>query len=159
MKPKEILDKIENLIENKLSQSNKVKTELEEISNNRIIKDLFLLITQFFLSIIKSPFKTISMFLKNEIIIAMKKDGKLYALIFGIMITLFVFLSILWLFISIAVGAYFFERGHSIFSSTMYSIGFQFICILTISIIALFATKGLKSFKLFKRISNYKKMN
>jgi hypothetical protein len=147
----EILDKIENIIKNESQKSSENKIDSENHTDNNTAKDIIYLILQFFLSILKAPFSIITRYLKNEIITAIKKDAKLYALIMFIMIILFVFFSVLWLFISVAVGVYFQEKGHSILMSIIYSIGFQLISIIFISSIAFIASKKLKSLKMLKK--------
>ncbi len=102
----------------------------------------------------KSPFKIIAKYLKNEIIAAIKKDAKLYAIIMGLMGVLFVFFSVLWLFISVAIGVYFNEKGHSILMSIIYSIGFQLISFVFIGAIAFIASKKIKSLKMLKKLSD-----
>ena len=155
MKSKEILDRIENLINSKINKSGETKTESETNSDKDIIKNIMYLAAHFFLNILKTPFKIIAKYLRDEIITAVKKDAKLYALIMGIMGVLFVFFSVLWLFISIAVGVYFFEQGHSLLLSIIYSIGFQIVSFILISLIALVASKKLKSLKMLKKIKNF----
>ena len=104
----------------------------------------------------KAPFKIVAKYLRDEIIIAVKKDAKLYALILGIMGVLFVFFSVIWLFISVAIGVYFYEQGHSILISIIYSIGFQIVSFILIGLIGLISSKRLKSFKILKKLANNK---
>lgn len=113
------------------------------------------MLLQFFLNIIKSPFKIIAKYLRDEIIIAVKKDAKIYAILMGIMGILFVFFSVMWLFISVAIGVYFFEQGYPILISIIYSIGFQIISFILLSLIAFFALKKLKSIKMLKKLNSY----
>ena len=155
MKSKEILDRIKNLINSKINKSDEAKTEPENNSDKDIIKNIIYLVVHLFLNILKTPFKIIAKYLRDEIITAVKKDAKLYALIMGIMGVLFVFFYVLWLFISIAVGVYFFEQGHSLLLSIIYSIGFQIISFILISLIALVASKKLKSLKMLNKLKNY----
>ena len=155
MKSIKILDKIENLINSEINKLDETKTESENNSDKDIIKNIIYLALQFFLNIIKTPFKIIAKYLRDEIITAVKKDAKLYALIMGIMGVLFVFFSVLWFFISIAVGVYFFEQGHSLLLSIIYSIGFQIISFILIGLIALVASKKLKSLKKLRKLKNY----
>ena len=150
----EILDKIEKIIENKGLEPNKNRTETEESPQSDTIKEVIYLVLSFFLNILKSPFKIIAKYLKNEIIAAIKKDAKLYAIIMGLMGVLFVFFSVLWLFISVAIGVYFNEKGHSILMSIIYSIGFQLISFVFIGAIAFIASKKIKSLKMLKKLSD-----
>ena len=112
---------------------------------------------QFFLNILKTPFNIIAKYLRDEIIISVKKDAKLYVFIMGIIVVLFVFFSVIWLFISVAIGVYFYEQGHSILLSIIYSIGFQIVSFILISIIALIVSKKLKTHKMLKKLNDYKK--
>ena len=111
---------------------------------------------QFFLNILKAPFRIIAKYLKKEIIATIKKDAKLLAFIMGILGVLLVFFSVLWLFISIAVGVYFQEQGHSILVSIVYSIVFQLICFIFLGFIAFISSKKIKSLKMLKNLSENK---
>jgi ABC-type transport system involved in multi-copper enzyme maturation permease subunit len=70
----------------------------------------------------------------------------------GIMGVLFVFFSVIWLFISVAVGVYFYENGNSILISIVYSILFQLISFILVSLIALLASKKTESLKMLNNI-------
>ena len=155
MKSKEILERIENLINNRVNKSEGSKTESEDNPDNNTIKKIGYLTVQLVLNILRTPFKVIAKYLRDEIVTAIKKDIKIYALIIGIMVVLFVFFSVLWLFISIAVGVSFFEQGHSLLLSIIYSIAFQIISLIAVSLIAVVASRKLKSLKMLKKVNNY----
>ena len=151
MKSQEILDKIEKIIDNKVDDSDKAKTD----SDKNIVEDIAYLTLQFFLNVVKTPFNIVAKFLKDEIITSIKKDARLYAFVMGIMGVLFVFFSVIWLFISVAVGVYFYEQGYSILISIIYSILFQIMSFILVSLIAFLASKKLKSLKMMKKISKH----
>lgn len=155
MESKEIFNKIEDIINNKTDKSDMDKTEIdsENKSDKNGIKEIIYLLLQIVLNILNAPFKIVAKYLRNEIVEAVKKDAKLYALIMGIMGVLFVVFSVIWLFISIAVGVYFYEQEHSILISIVYSIIFQLISFVAISLIALIASKNLKSLRILKSIN------
>lgn len=93
----EILDKIENIIKTENPKLNTKKKSYKQTPHNQdSAKDIMYLVLHFFLNIIKTPFDLIAKYLKTEIISAIKKDTKLYALIMGIMGVMFVFFSVLW---------------------------------------------------------------
>ena len=150
----EILDKIESIIKTENSELNTEgeKSDKQTPDSQNSAKDIMYLVLHFFLNIIKAPFDLIAKYLKNEIINAIKKDTKLYALIMGIMGVMFVFFSVLWLFISVAIGVYYFENGKSILISIMYSIGFQLISFIIVGLIAFIASTQIKSLKMLKKI-------
>lgn len=152
----EILDKIEDIINNENLKQEENDIESENQPKKNTAKDLIYLALQFLLSILKAPFNIIAKYLKNEVISAIKKDAKLYALIIGIIGVLFVFFSVLWLFISIAVGTYFYENGHTLLMSIVYSITFQIICFIILGLIAFIASKNVQSLKMMKRLKDYK---
>ncbi len=148
----EILNKIENILKNEEEDLTKSKESSEEIKTKNYAKEIFLLVSQFIVSILKTPFNLIANFLKNEIVSSIKNDAKLYAVIMGIMGVMFVFFSVLWLFISVAIGVYYFEQGRSILASISYSIVFQVISFLVVAFIAFIASTKIKSLKLLKNI-------
>ncbi len=151
MKSQEILDKIEKIIDNKVDNSDKAKTD----SDKNIVEDIAYLTLQFFLNVVKTPFNIVAKFLKDEIITSIKKDARLYAFVMGIMGVLFVFFSVIWLFISVAVGVYFYEQGYSILISIIYSILFQIVSFILVSLIAFLTSKKLKSLKMIKKIGKH----
>ncbi|OQX97247.1 MAG: hypothetical protein B6I20_13040 [Bacteroidetes bacterium 4572_117] len=153
----EILDKIEEII----NRDNLNLTENEKGKDDSIkkspLKEFMNLILSFFLNILKIPFKLVAKYVTTEIIKAVKKDSKLYAFIMGLMGVMFVFFSVLWLFISVAVGIYFYDKGYSIFISVVYSIIFQVISFSMVGTVAFIASKNIKSLKMFKEISELNK--
>ncbi len=161
MKSKDILNRIENLIDDKFNNSDdskiEAKTEIENKSDKTEFKEILHLLMQLFLNVLKAPFQIVAKYLRDEVITAVKKDVKLYMLIMGIMGVLFIFFSVIWLFISVAVGVYFYDEGHTIFISIIYSIGFQLISFILITLIALIASRKLKSLKIMKKLNKYNK--
>ncbi len=151
MKSKEIIDKIEKIIDSKVDDSDKIKND----SDKNIVEDIVYLALQFLLNIIKTPFNIVAKYLRDEVITSIKKDAKLYALVMGIMGVLFVFFSVIWLFISVAVGVYFYEQGSSILISIVYSIIFQIVSFILVGLIAFFTSKKLKSLKIMKKLSKH----
>ncbi len=150
----EILDKIEKIIKTENSElvTEEEKSDKQTPDSKNSAKDIIYLVLHFFLNIIKAPFDLIAKYLKNEIVNAIKKDAKLYALIMGIMGVMFVFFSVLWLFISVAIGVYYFENGSTLLTSIMYSIGFQIISFVIIGLVAYIASTQIKSLKMLKKL-------
>ncbi len=161
MKSKEIFNRIENIINNNVNKSDNAKIDNEAENETKYdkneFKDILYLLMQLFLNILKAPFKIVAKYLRDEIIIAVKKDAKIYMLIMGIMGVLFVIFSVIWLFISVAVGIYCYDKGHTILISIIYSIGFQLVSFILISLIALIASKKLNSLKVLKKLNKYNK--
>ncbi len=148
MKIDNYINKIEEVVEgiNKPT-NNKLKDEGEQSS----VIDFIKLLLGLTLDIFKLPLKFLSNIIKNEIVSAIRKDAKLYTLLMGIMGVLFVFFSVIWLFISIAVGAYFYENGSSLFISISFSILFQIISFIIVLLIAYIASKNITSLKMLKK--------
>lgn len=159
MKSKEIFDRIENIIDDNINRPDnsitEEKTEDESKYDKTQFKDILYLLTQLFLNILKAPFKIVAKYLRDEIITAVKNDTKIYMLIMFIMGVLFVFFSVIWLFISIAVGFYFYDKGYTILLSIIYSIGFQLVSFVLVGLIALIASRKLKSLKVMKKLNKY----
>ncbi len=155
METKEIIERLEDILNSKEDTSEANQAGNEKFDNKAIMNILYLIL-HFVLNILKTPFIIIAKFLKDELVDSIKNDAKIYALIMGIMGVLFVFFSVIWLFISVAVGFYFYDKGYSLLLSIIYSIGFQTICFLLIGLIALIVSRNLKSFKILKKIEKYK---
>lgn len=150
----EILDRIEDIVENQNydTANNNEETEKGASVKKTSVKDVTHLLLSFLLGILKAPFQLIAKYLKNEIISTIKKDARLYALVMGLMGVMFVFFVVLWLFVSVIVGVYFYESGKSVFISIGYSIGFQLISFAIVGLIAFVASKNIKSLKLLKNV-------
>jgi len=144
-----------DVITEKLSATS-ISDENED-SKSSVFKDYLGLLFTVVIDIVKAPLKLLTNFLKKELIVAIKKDVKLYAVIMGIMGVLFVFFSVMWLFISVAVGAYYYQQGESMLISILYSIIFQFGSIIIVASIAFFASKKIKSLKMLKNLDNINK--
>jgi len=157
MNSTDILNRIEKLINNMINKVDNLEIEGEsEIgnkSNKTGLKEIFSLLIQLFLNILKMPFKIVATYLKGEIIMAVKKDIRLYMLIIGLIGILFVFFSVIWLFISVAVGVYFYDKGNTIFFSIIYSIAIQVISFILISLIVLMMSKKLRFLKILKKFN------
>lgn len=153
----EILDKIEDIIKNNDLNSAENDTEAGSEHKKSPLKEFMNLILSFLFNILRTPFKLVAKYVTTEIIKAIKKDSKLYAFIMGLMGVMFVFFSVLWLFISVAVGIYFYDKGNSILISVVYSIIFQIVSFSLVGTIAFIASKNIKSLKMFKEISELKK--
>ncbi len=152
MESKEILDKIEDIISKQVDDLDNASTD----SDKSTLKSIGYLMFQFFLKIIKAPFNFANNYIKGEIIKSIKKDAKLYALIMITVGILFIFFAVIWLFIAIAISAYFYEKGHTLFNAIVYSIGIQLIAFIGIGLTALIASKKIKSLQLMKKIFNTK---
>ncbi len=145
----DILNRLEEIIKNNDLEPD----EHDEKKSQNPVKEFLYLILSFFINILKTPFKLVAKYITNELIKAVKKDAKLYAFIMGLMGVMFVFFSVLWLFISFAVGIYFYDKGNTIFISVLYSILFQIISFIVVAIVAFIAMKSIKSLKLLVEIS------
>ena len=66
---------------------------------------------------------------------------------------MFVFFSVLWLFISVAVGVYFYNKGIPVLTSILYSVAFQLVSFFLIAIVTFISIKSIKSLKLLVEIS------
>lgn len=153
----QVLEKIEKILKDESRQlQDSAETEDPDHSLKDSAKQILYLVLQFLLSILKAPFNIVARFLKDEIISAVKKDAKLYALMLAIMVVLFVFFTILWLFISAAVGFYFYDKGYSAFAAICYSIVFQLLSFVFLALVSLIASKRLKSLKILKDLNKYK---
>lgn len=148
----EVIDKIEEIIKNETLKEDEDNAETEERSTKNTVKELITLVLHFILNILRIPLNLIATYLRKEIVSAIKKDAKLYTLIMAIMAVLLIFFSVMWLFVSVAVAVYFHEQGSSVLISIVYSIGFQLISFMLMGLIALIASKNIKSLKMLKRL-------
>jgi len=152
MKPLDIIERMETIIKTKLQDHAENKEENEDNRKNAL-QEIFYLLLSFFLDLLKTPFKLMAKFLWKESVNAMKKDAALYAFIMGLMGVLFVFFATLWLFVSVGVGVYFYEKGHTLLTSVFYSVIFQSAGFLVVAFVAWMATRRIRSLKMMKRVS------
>ena len=152
MHTSEYLDKLEKIIRDiNMKLSNTGSGESGHDLNP--VKEILKLFFSIFLDIIKAPLIIVTRFVKNEFIKSMKKDAQLYAVVMGLMGVLFVFFSVLWLFVSVAAGIYFYDIGYSVFISVIFSIVFQFVSFIFIALIIYILSRKIKSLKMMKSLS------
>ena len=149
----EIIDRLEELIKNNNLNTTKNSNDAKDKTSEDPFKEFVNLILLFFLNILKTPFKLVAKYVTNELLKAVKRDSKLYVFIIGLLVIMFVFFSVLWLFIAVVVGVYFYDHGHPVFTSILYSIVFQLISFIVIVILAYISIKSIKSLKLLVEIS------
>jgi hypothetical protein len=159
MKSKDIFNRIEEIIDAEVNQPESISLEnsTENTEKTNRFKEIGYLSLQIVVNILKAPFKIVAKYLRDEIILAVKKDAKIFSLIMGIMGVLFVFFSVMWLFISVAVGVYFYDNEHTILTSIILSITFQIISFILIALIAVFASQKLKTLKVLSKLNDASK--
>jgi ABC-type multidrug transport system fused ATPase/permease subunit len=149
----DMLNKVEQIITNKVADTTKNKHPDEKgAAMLDTTKEIIVIFITFLKEIFKIPMKIITKFLMNEMISAAKKDAKNYVLIMGLMGVLFVFFSVLWLFISVAFAVYFYDKGNAIFTSIMYSLGFQLISFFIIGLTMYIVSRRIKSLRLMLKL-------
>jgi len=149
------MNRIEKMVRN-INQPSFSNESEKNNSTNDSLKELVSLLITFFMDIIKFPLKVIANIIRKEIIYTIRKDAKLYALIMGLMVVLFIFFSVLWLFVSTAVGVYFYENGSSILKSIMYSVLFQMVSFIILGTVAYIASGKIESLKMLKKLDSLK---
>ena len=147
-----ILDRIEEILE---KEKDALKEEDPKTSKG-VVMELVYLVLQFILNLIKAPFRFVAGYVKKEIVSAVKKDAGLMAVISAMIIVLFVFFLIFWFSVSVAVGAYFYENGNTLFVSILYSIAFQILSLLFVALVAYISVRSLKTFKIFRSLKQNK---
>ncbi len=151
MKALEIIEKIEEIIQNKL-QKPEAGSEATGEQQQSAVKEIILLVVSFFLDMLKAPFKFMARYFLKETVAFAKKDARLYVFIMGLTGVMFVFFSVLWLFVSVAVGVYFYEHGDTVLTSILWSLLFQFLSIIVVGLTTYFAFRRIKSLKMMKTL-------
>ena len=93
----------------------------------------------------------ISVNLKKELKIAFRNDIKLFAILSGLIALTLVIIAVLWLFISLAMVAYFYESGNTILHSILFTIGIHAIILIGFSIGILNVSKRFKTQKVYSK--------
>ena len=148
MKIKEIFKKIDTIL-----KENEDLPALSEISKGKkraksTLQKLFGL----FKKIIKTQYAIIASYLKEEFKIAIKNDLKLFVVIIGLLTLIVVIFVVFWLFISIAIAAYFYEMGNSILHSVLYTMAVHLGVMIILSIGIFVASKNFKTHKVYGKI-------
>jgi len=147
MNVSEILDRIDVVL-----KEERERTKEKGDAGKSAVIEIVSLSMQFVLSMVKAPFIFISRYFKNEIINSLKKDSKLLAVVFSMLVVLLVFFFVFWLFVSASVGIYFYENGSTMFASIMYSIAFQVSSSIVVALVAYISFRNVKSFKLMNSL-------
>ena len=163
MKQVKILSEIEKILKENLTfGTSENETDTEEVSEGKVkksrkkgpVKAIVNLLISFFVSVIKSPFELIHLYIKQEIVSIIRKELKSYfllILLFGLLFTIFI---VFWVLISLAFGVYFLDNGASLLDSVLYVAGIQSILFTIVSFIIYNVSKKIKSLKLLREPSN-----
>jgi hypothetical protein len=145
----EILDRLERLL---TVESDRLKNDKEDAGYAGFVKEALILVFQLLITLLKTPFRFVAGYVKNEVFYAVKRDSRLMAVIAVMLLVLLVFFVVFWMSLSVAAGVYFYEKGNTLFVSVLYSLVFQFISSIITALIAYFSFRKLKSFKVYKSI-------
>ena len=140
-----------------MSEEQKIETEETQEPKSNTLKSIMLSVLDYIINIIKLPFTVFAKFFTREIIRALKKDAKTIVFLVWLLVSLVVIASVMWLFLAVALGVYFYENGNTILVSIGYSLVFQFIGFLIFGITLYFTSKRLRSVKLVKSILRLEK--
>ena len=140
-----------------MSEEQKLETEEHQEPKSNTLKSIMLSVLDYIINIIKLPFTVFAKFFTREIIRALKKDAKTIVFLVWLLVSLVVIASVMWLFLAVALGVYFYENGDTMLVSIGYSLVFQFIGFLIFGITLYFTSKRLRSVKLVKSILRLEK--
>ena len=140
-----------------MSEEQKIETEETQEPKSNSLKSIMLSVLDYIINIVKLPFTVFAKFFTREIIKAVKKDVKTYVFLFWLLVSLVIITSVIWLFIAVAVGIYYYEKGNTMLVSIGYSLLFQLISFIIFSIILYFTSTKLRSLKLIKSVLNLEK--
>lgn len=148
MKIKEIFKKIDKIL--------KEKEELPKLSDiekgRKKAKSTLQKLFSLFKKIFNTQYAIVASYLKQELKLALKNDLKLFGVIVGLLALILVIFTVFWLFISLAITAYFFESGNSILHSILFTMGIHLIVIVVLSIGVFISSKNFKTHKVYSKI-------
>jgi magnesium-transporting ATPase (P-type) len=150
MELNEILDRIDEILDR---EKKLIKGEQDENAPLSFMKEVVILLFQFLITVVKTPFRFVAGYVKKELLAAIKKDSKLMAVISAMLIVLLVFFLVFWFSLSAAVGIYFYEEGNTLFVSALYSLAFQVLSSVLTGLTAYVSFRRLKTFKIYKSIA------
>lgn len=148
MKIKEIFKQVDKILKEKqdlpsISElkkgKKKAKTTLQRLFN--LFKKIF-----------NTQYAIIASYLKEELKIAFKNDLKLFVVIAGLLALILIIFAVFWLFISLAIAAYFYESGNTILHSILFTMGIHMIVITVLSIGIFISSKNFKTHKVYRKI-------
>ena len=135
-----------------MTEEHKTEAQEHQEPKSNTLKSILRSVLDYIVSIIKLPFTVFAKFFTREIIKAIKKDIKTYIFLTILLFCMVIIASFIWLFLSIALGVYFYEIGNSILISIGYSLLFQLISFIIIGLTLYLTSKKLRSLKLIKSI-------
>ncbi len=135
-----------------MTEEHKTEAQENQEPKSNTLKGIMRSVLDYIVSIIKLPFTVFAKFFTREIIKAIKKDIKTYIFLTILLFCMVIIASFIWLFLSIALGVYFYEIGNTILKSIGYSLLFQLISFIIIGLTLYLTSKKLRSLKLIKSI-------
>lgn len=127
-----------------------------ENNNSPTLKGILQSILEYIIGVLKLPFKILANFFTKEIIKAVKKDIKTYIFISILFFCMIIIGTVIWLFLALSVGIYFYEQGNTLLVSVGYSLIVQTAFLILIGMILYFTSKKLRSLELLKNILSLK---
>ncbi len=140
-----------------MTEDHKTEAPENQEPKSNTLKGIMRSVLDYIVSIIKLPFTVFAKFFTREIIKAIKKDIKTYAFLTFLLFCMFIITLFIRLFLSIALGVYFYELGNTMLKSIGYSLLFQMISFIIIGLTLYLTSKKLRSLKLIKSILTIEK--
>jgi len=140
-----------------MAEEQKIESKESQEPKPNTLKSIMLSVLDYIINIVKLPFTIFAKFFTIEIIKAIKKDIKTFVFSLLLIVSLLIISSIIWLFIAIAVGVYFYDKGNTIIVSIGYSLIFQSISLFLFGLTLYLTSKKLRSLKLIKSILKFEK--
>ena len=103
------------------------------------------------------PVRLLLKYFRRELSAAVRHDLRIYMLLAGIAGMMFIFVVVLWLTLSIAVGVFFYEKGFTLLIAVLFSLAFQVVVILLALLTARIASHRRKTLKLVKELKDLAK--
>ena len=148
MKIKEIFKKIDKILKDRKEFPSLTELKSGKKRTKSTLQKLFRL----FKKIFNAQYAVIASYLKEELRIAFKNDLKLFVVIVGLLALVLVVFAVFWIFISLAIAAYFYEAGNTIFHSILITMGFHMTVMIILSVGILISSKNFKTHKVYSKI-------
>src|SRR5210317_1772139 len=123
MKINEIFKKVDKI----LGENEEIPSLSDLKKGKKKAKSVLQKLFSLFKKIFYTQYAIITSYLKEELKIAFKNDLKLLVIIVALLLLTVVVFAVFWLFISIALSAYFYEAGNTILHSVMLTMGIHMI--------------------------------
>lgn len=148
LKVKEIFKKVDKI----LKERNQFPDLSELEKGSKKAKSKLQKLFGLFKKIFNTQYAVIASYMKEELKTAFRNDLKLVGIIIGFLVLIVIVFAVFWLFISLAISAFFYESGYSVLHSILLTMAIHLLVIIVLSIGIYISSRNFKTHKVYKKV-------